>query len=97
MIDCTNMDEVEIEIAKLEKYIKFARLSGGCIGISIVIYGSYFFNTLENQMPLMLIAIFLVWALMLSSFYYQNKLKKLENEVEKIKLLNIQKYIQANM
>ena len=95
MTDFTNMDEVEIEIAKLEKYIKFARSAGACIGISIVIYGSYFFNTLEYQMPLMLIAIFLCWALILSSFYCQNKLGKLENEIEKIKILNMQKFIQA--
>jgi hypothetical protein len=72
MTDFTNIDEVETEIAKLEKYIKFARSAGACIGISIVIYVSYFFNTLEYQMPLMLIAIFLCWALIFSSFYCQN-------------------------
>ena len=94
MTDFTNIDEVEIEIAKLEKFIKFVRSAGACIGISIVIYGSYFFNMLEYQMPLMLIAIFFCWALILSSFYFQNKLQKLENEIEKIKKLSIQKYIQ---
>jgi hypothetical protein len=95
MTDFTNIDEVEIEIAKLKKFIKFARTAGACIGISIVTYGSYFFNTLEYQMPLMLIAIFLCWALILSSFYCQNKLGKLENEIKKIKILNMQKFIQA--
>lgn len=76
----------EIEIAKLEKYIKFARSAGACVGISIVIYGNYFFNTLEYQIYILAIAIFLVWALILSSFYCQNKLEKLEENIRLNKL-----------
>ena len=81
------MDEIEIEIAKLEKYIKSARSAGACIGIFIVIYGNYFFNTLEYQIYIIGIAIFLIWVLMLSSFRCQNKLEKLE-ENSKINKLN---------